>query len=161
MSALDLLILICATGCGLIAGVFFAFSTSVMKALGRLPAAQGIAAMQTINVVIINPLFLGVFVGTAVACAIAAVACWLQTDAPGWSWVVSGSVLYLGGSFFVTARFNVPRNEVLARVSAGSAESAAVWSHYLKTWTAWNHVRTVASLLAAILFTLAAVLGIN
>lgn len=161
MSALDLLILICATGCGLIAGVFFAFSTSVMKALGKLPAAQGIAAMQAINVVIINPLFLGVFLGTAVACTIVGVGCWLQTDAPGRLWAFAGSVLYLAGSFFVTVRFNVPRNEVLARLSACAADSAAVWSDYLKTWTAWNHVRTVASLLAAFLFVLAAVLGIN
>ena len=36
-------------GCGLNAGVFFAFSTFVMPALKRLPAAQGIAAMQSIN----------------------------------------------------------------------------------------------------------------
>lgn len=159
MSALDSLILICAIGCGLIAGVFFAFSTSVMKALGKLPAAQGIAAMQTINAVILNPFFLGVFLGTAVACATAGIACWLQTDAPGRLCVFGGSVLYLGGSFFVTVRFNVPRNELLARVNTGAPDSVAVWSDYLKTWTAWNHVRTVASLMAAILFVLAAVLG--
>ncbi len=52
-------------GSGLIAGTFFAFSSFVMPALARLPAAQGIASMQSINVVVINPLFLGVFVGTA------------------------------------------------------------------------------------------------
>jgi uncharacterized membrane protein len=65
MNALHLLILICAIGCGLIAGVFFAFSVSVMIALRRISAPCGIAAMQAINVAIINPLFLGVFLGTA------------------------------------------------------------------------------------------------
>jgi len=49
------LTLLSALGSGLIAGAFFAFSTFVMGALGRLPAAHGIAAMQSINVVVINP----------------------------------------------------------------------------------------------------------
>jgi len=39
--------LLAALGCGLIAGVFFAFSTFVMKALARLPTSHGIAAMQS------------------------------------------------------------------------------------------------------------------
>ena len=47
-----------ALGCGTIAGVFFAFSAFVMKALHRLPAVQGIAAMQSINVVAITPAFM-------------------------------------------------------------------------------------------------------
>lgn len=60
---------IAALGAGLIAGVFFAFSAFVLKALSRLPVSAGIAAMQSINVVVLNPLFLGVFIGTAVLCA--------------------------------------------------------------------------------------------
>ena len=36
-----------ALGCGLIAGVFFAFSAFVMRALARLEPAQGMAAMQS------------------------------------------------------------------------------------------------------------------
>ena len=63
-------LLVC-VGAGLVGGVFFAFSAFVMKALAELPAAQGIQAMQRINVVVLNPLFLGVFVGW-----IAAGACW-------------------------------------------------------------------------------------
>ena len=57
-----------ALGSGLVAGNFYAFSTFVMKALARLPSAQGIAAMQSINITVINPWFLGVaFFGTAAA----------------------------------------------------------------------------------------------
>ena len=53
-------------GAATVGGVFFAFSTFVMRALAQLPPAQGIAAMQRINVVVLNPLFLGTFMGTAV-----------------------------------------------------------------------------------------------
>lgn len=154
MSAYDLLILICAIGSGLMAGVFFAFSTSVMKGLGKLPAEHGIAAMQTINVVILNPLFLGVFLGTAIACGAAIFMALLQQDAHGRLMVISGAGLYLIGSFLVTMRFNVPRNNRLARLSPSALDSVAVWSEYLQMWTAWNHVRTVASLAAAVFLTL-------
>ncbi len=58
---LRILTLISALGCGLVAGVFFAFSTFVMKALDRLPPAQGMTAMQSINVVVINPWFMTAF----------------------------------------------------------------------------------------------------
>ena len=53
-------------GSALVGGIFFAFSSFVMKALARVPAAEGIAAMQSINVVVLNPSFLSAFIGTAV-----------------------------------------------------------------------------------------------
>jgi uncharacterized membrane protein len=75
MATLKLLVLglnfVAALGCGLIAGVFFAFSSFVMRALARLPASGGIAAMQSINVAVLNPVFLGTFAGTALACVLA------------------------------------------------------------------------------------------
>ena len=53
----------------MVAGFFFAFSVCVMKSLARLPPAQGIAAMKHINVVVINPWFMGAFFGTALVCS--------------------------------------------------------------------------------------------
>src|SRR5689334_16197739 len=84
-------------GSGTIGGVFFAFSTFVMAALARLPAPQGIAAMQSINVTVINPLFLGVFMGTALLCAILAVTALWNWDVAGAAFLFVGSVLYLAG----------------------------------------------------------------
>ena len=52
-------------GSGVIGGVFFAFSSFIMKSLARLPSSEGIAAMQSINVVVLNRSFLGIFMGTA------------------------------------------------------------------------------------------------
>jgi uncharacterized membrane protein len=60
--------LLSALGCRLMAGLFFAFSVSVMRALAGLPSAAGVAVMQSINVAIINPMFLAAFFGTAAAC---------------------------------------------------------------------------------------------
>lgn len=149
-----MLIVVCALGCGLIGGVFFAFSTFVMKALGRLPPAQGVAAMQSINVAVLNPWFLTPFAGTAAAClvvAVAAVRRWDDGSAPYW---LAGSLLYVAGTFAVTAAFNVPRNDALARAAPESPEAAKLWANYLSTWTAWNHVRTAAALAAAASFSI-------
>ncbi|MGK3983902.1 anthrone oxygenase family protein [Sorangium sp. So ce136] len=144
-------------GCGLIAGAFFAFSSFVMPALAKLPPAQGIAAMQSINVVVLNRSFLGVFVGTAGACLILAVVSLFSWSEAGSRLRVAGSALYITGTFLVTMARNVPLNDALARVSPAAAEAAETWSRYVPAWTAWNTVRTLAALASAALFTLALV----
>ena len=152
---LRVLTLIAALGSGLMAGFFFAFSVSVMKALGRLPPAQGIAAMQSINVVVINPVFLIAFFGTAAACVAVAISALSGWSEPGAAYLLAGALLYLAGSFLVTIVFNVPRNDELAAVDQSSAAAATLWAGYLTTWTAWNHVRTAAALAAAAALSLA------
>ena len=142
-------------GCGLIAGVFFAFSTFVMNALARLPPAQGIAAMQSINITAINPLFMVALFGTAAACIFLAGSALLKWHQPSAVYLLLGSLLYLVGTVLVTIVFNVPLNEVLAKVKSDSTDSATVWVSYLTNWTFWNHVRTVAAFAAAALFALA------
>lgn len=149
------LTLLSALGSGLIAGAFFAFSTFVMGALGRLPAAHGIAAMQSINVVVINPWFLGVFVGTAAACAFLVVAALLAWQEPGAMLLLAGALLYFAGTFLATMFFNVPLNDALAAVAPDSSDGASLWSRYLITWTNWNHVRTIAALAASAVLTIA------
>lgn len=153
------LTLLSALGCGIVGGTFFAFSSFVMLALSRLPTAQGIAAMNTINVTVLTPWFMTPFVGTALACvvlAIPALARWREPDA---ILRIIGAILYVVGSFAVTMVFNVPRNDALAAVDANSADGAARWAQYLPPWTAWNTVRTVASLAAMVALILALVVG--
>ncbi len=151
---LTLVPVLLAVGAGLVAGVFFAFSTFVMKALSQLPSAQGVAAMQRINVVVMNPVFLGLFVGTALIagiCGVGAVLSWGSFQSA--SLLVAG-VLYVVGCFSVTVVFNVPRNERLARLQPESAEASAYWQVYLREWVFWNHVRTAASSASAVAATL-------
>jgi uncharacterized membrane protein len=149
--------LVSALGCGLIAGAFFAFSSFVMKALAQLPASQGIAAMQSINIVVINPVFMMVFLGTAAACLVLAVLSFVRWHKPGAAYLLAGSLLYLIGTILVTMLFNVPRNDGLAAVDPASVDGATLWTSYVSSWTTWNHVRTGAALGAAALFSIALV----
>ncbi|HWA50284.1 MAG TPA: anthrone oxygenase family protein [Dongiaceae bacterium] len=144
-----------ALGAGVTGGVFFAFSSFVMGALARLPAAQGIAAMQSINIVVINPLFLGVMFGTGAACVALILGALLRWQAAGAAYLLAGGAVYLAGCILVTMVCNVPRNNALAAWNPAAVESAALWSEYVSSWTLWNHVRAVASILAAALFILA------
>jgi uncharacterized membrane protein len=154
MAVFDVLTLLAAIGCALMAGLFFAFSVSIMRALGALPPPQGIAAMQSINIVIVNPVFLTVFVGTALVCAIVIVLSLLRWDSASTLGPLLGGLLYLVGVIGVTGRCNIPRNDGLAKVAPDSADGARLWVDYLGTWTFWNHVRTLASLLALVAFAL-------
>lgn len=138
-----------ALGCGLIGGVFFAFSSFVMRALGRVPSACGIAAMQSINVVAVTPLFMTALFGTAIACVLLVVVAVARWQRSGVAYVLAGAVVYLAGCIVVTIACNVPRNNALAAANASSAEGARLWADYVKTWTAWNHVRTISGLAAA------------
>lgn len=147
--------LFAALGCGLVAGVFFAFSTFVMPALARLQPSQGIAAMQSMIITAINPLFMLAIFGTAAACIFLAVSSLFKWQQPGAVYLLVGSLLYLVGAIGVTGVFNVPLNDALAIVDPGSTDGASLWSSFLTSWTNWNHVRTLAALAAAALLTIA------
>lgn len=143
------LLLASAVGAALVSGIFYAFSTFIMQALGRLAPREGIAAMQSINVVVINPMFMLAFFGTGVLCA-AAVVFSLIADTTGTLFPTAvGGALYLVGCLGVTIAGNVPLNERLAPVDPADAAAESLWRAYLVRWTRWNHVRTAASLAAA------------
>ncbi len=149
------LVVIGVVGTGLVAGVFCAFSTFVMRGLAVLPPAQGVAAMKAINVTALMPAFMLLFIGTAVLCAVIAVVTFVLWPDEGTVELLLGSALHLFGSFGVTMVANVPRNESLAKLEAGTQEAAAYWPTYVREWTAWNHIRTVASAAAAVSYVLA------
>jgi uncharacterized membrane protein len=147
--------LISVLACAMMAGLYFAFSSAIMPALAKLEPHQGILAMQSINRTILNPLFLLLFIGTAVLCALLVVFSLGKLPAPNAILLVVGSVIYIVGSLIVTAVLNVPLNDALAALNPNAAGSADWWASYLKNWTTWNHVRTVASVTAAFLLLIA------
>lgn len=144
-----------ALSCGLAAGIFYAFSSLVMRALARIPPPAGIAAMQSINLSVINPWFMTAFFGPAVICCVLAVISILQWNRQSAAFILAGSAFYLAGTMAVTFAFNVPLNDMLATVDPASAAGGSQWASFLTTWTNWNHFRTAAALLAAASFTVA------
>jgi uncharacterized membrane protein len=150
---LVVLTFVTALGCGLSAGALFAFSSFVMKALARLPAAQGAAAMQSINVVAVTPAFMTAVFGSALASVVVAVWALAAWDGSYGPWLIAGSVLYLAGVIGVTMGYNVPRNDALAALDPATPEAEAYWARYLREWTGANHVRVLGGLAAVAAFT--------
>jgi uncharacterized membrane protein len=141
-------------GSALVGGVFFAFSSFVMKALARVPSAEGIAAMQSINIVVINPSFLGVFIGTGLLSLGVIGLALVRWSHPSSMFFLGGAIFYFVGTFIVTVVGNVPLNDQLAAVSATDPVAVKLWGHYLGRWTLWNHVRTASAMVGALLYTL-------
>ena len=141
-----------AIGCGLLDGLYFAFSTFIMTALGRIGQAAGIAAMNAINIAIVQSLFMPIFLATTAASAALVAIALLRWGEPGAIAMVAGGALYVLGMFVVTVIFNVPLNNALAAADPASHEAASLWARFLTDWTLWNHVRTVSSTAACALF---------
>jgi uncharacterized membrane protein len=134
-----------AIGCGLMAGLYFAFSSFIMTALDRAGQATGILAMTAINTSITRSLFMPFFVGTTLASVALVI---IHPDAS----LTAACIIYVVGMFLCTITFNVPLNKGLAAIDPNSDAAAAVWRKYVVAWTRWNHVRTGASLIAAGLY---------
>lgn len=147
-----------ALGCAVLAGVFVAFSTLVMKALGRVPAPQGILAMQEINRAALTPAFMVLFLGTTLLCGLLTAWSFLLWGSGSALLLLAGGVTCLVGAFGLTAGYHVPRNNALDALDPSRADSVSRWTSYRRGWTRWNHVRGCASLAAAVLFTVALVL---
>ncbi len=147
-------------GCGVMAGVYFAFSAFVMRSLDVLPRAQGVAAMQSINEVILVSGFMPLFIGTTVLAVGLGATGLLTWSDPGSGVMIAAGVVYALGMFLCTAALNVPLNDALAALDPASPDAARLFDHYVDRWTVWNHVRTVASLAASGLFGLAVVMRV-
>jgi uncharacterized membrane protein len=128
---------------GLIAGVFYSYSSSVMLGLARTDDRTFVEVMQRINRAIVNPVFMPVFVGALALPAIAAVLQRRLGLRDAFRWTVAGLALH-AVAFIITSGVNVPLNDELARATdAGAAREA-----FEDPWVRANGLRAVASTLA-------------
>jgi uncharacterized membrane protein len=148
----QMLVAVTTGGCGLVAGVWFAFSSFVMQGLHRADAREAVAAMHGINKTAVTAVFMTAFGATALLClglAVWGVLTWHDLRA---KLVVAASAIYLIGSFGVTSAANVPLNNKLERVDASGPHAGRGWHDFYAPWLAWNHVRTITAIAAFALF---------
>ena len=153
MTWIDILSIAAAIGNGLLAGVFFAFSTFVIQSLSALGPGAAVAAMQSINKVILRSAFMPLFFGSTIAGVGALLLAIVNSTAN--AYLVTGCLLNLVGVFVVTVLFNVPLNNKLKAVDAHGEDCGDAWTSYTSGWLPWNHVRTVLPLLSSVAFVLA------
>jgi uncharacterized membrane protein len=130
------------------AGFFYTYSVSVMPGLAVADPLSAISAMQGINAVIRTPVFAFAFFGALLLPLAAALLAWLARDRRVAALAFTCAAVYGAGVFAVTFAVNVPLNESLASANPSRDAAAGTWAAYEQSWTAWNHVRAVASSLA-------------
>lgn len=144
----------------LIAGLFYAYSCSVNIGLAKLPNDQYIAAMQSINREIQNPVFFISFMGTLLMLPVCTFMNY-KTGAMNNFWMLLvATILYCVGTFGVTIIGNVPLNETLDKFSLQAAtidEIANARSQFEMPWNKFNSIRTITSIMALIFVIIACI----
>lgn len=147
-----------AVGMALVSGVFLAFSDFVMRSLRRASPTVGIEAMQLINREVYGSAFLVALLGLVPVSGVLAVYAVLRIEGLASGWFVTGAAIYGIGVVLVTMLGNVPMNRRLDLMAAEAVETRDYWQHYARRWTRLNHLRTLASALAAAAFVAGTVL---
>ena len=145
-TVLDILALLAAIGSGLVAGTFFIFSVTIMRALDARPVAEAVAAMQAINRIILRSSFIPVFLGTSILALASGLAGLVHWESDAGKLRAAAAALYIVFSLWTTRTYNVPLNNGLDLAEPEGLDEA--WRFYADKWTRWNHVRAVASTLA-------------
>jgi len=132
-------------------GMMYVFSTFVMRGLDRTGPVEAITAMRGINAVAnSNPPFLLAYFGATILAVAVGVMALIRIGQPGSGWILAGAIVGVLAAI-ITMVFNVPLNNHLDTVDLSVADAAREWQAYLSTWTAWNHVRAAASIIAGAL----------
>jgi uncharacterized membrane protein len=129
---------------GIMAGVFFTYTNSVLPGLHRSEDRSFVDAMQRMNVAIQNGWFLLCFLGTLVLAVIALVMHLGRAPLP---WIAIGAGLY-AVTLLITFAISIPLNNALDAAGPPSsiADFGAVRAAFERPWVAWNLVRTFTSL---------------
>lgn len=154
-TVIDILRWLALLGSAIMAGLFFAFSVFVLQSFTLLLPSQAISAMQSINTNITKPLFILVFVGTAIVSMLLGMSSVTRLDERSAVYALIGCVLFLLGTIVVTVAVNIPLNNQLDQLDPNAAISAADWQRFVDSWLPWNHSRTILNLAAVVSFVLA------
>jgi uncharacterized membrane protein len=158
MKTADIILIITTVVTGLIAGLFYAFSYSVVLGLGKLPDAEYIRAFQNINREIQNPVFLSCFMGILLLLPLSTYLHYQKPATPQFWLLLAATLVYFIGVFAVTAIGNIPLNNAIdaLKLDGASAESIqAQRSAFESKWNNLNIVRTIASTVTLILTVIA------
>ena len=131
---------------------FFAWSVSVILGTKKVGDATYLETMQSINKEILNPVFFIVFFGSLVTLLITA---YLQFNNKTVFWIVfAATIIYLIGTFGVTAFGNVPLNNELDALNLNNlnlTELKDFRTYYESRWNHFHSIRTISNILSFIL----------
>ncbi len=156
MGLVPLLLIVAIVLCSLVAGLVFAFAVVVMPGIATLGDRQFLRAFQVIDGVIQNrqPLFVLVWVGSAVALVATALVGFGPLDGTGRILLIAAVLVYILGVQLPTVAINIPLNNSVQALEIDAMEEAALATarrEFEARWNRWNSIRTVLACLVSVL----------
>ena len=152
----NIILVITATLTALMAGLFYAWSCSVMLGLARLKDREFVSVMQKCNRAIQNPVFFAAFFGAPIFLIISTILHYAESSQ--FLLLLIATIIYLVGNFGVTIFGNVPLNNILESFDAKNSTDEEVnrlRTNFERPWNLLNHIRAVASTVSLILVVIA------
>ena len=134
------------------AGIFFAWSVSVIPGTKKITDLSYLETMQSINKEILNPVFFVVFFGSLVFLVINTITQF--NHKPTYWLVLSAMLVYAIGTFGFTAFGNVPLNNELDSLNLKElslSELKSFRSYYERYWNGFHNIRTIAGFISFLL----------
>ena len=145
---------------GLMSGLLYGWSVSVIPGTRRVPAGNYVDTMQHINRAIINPAFVIPFMGIPIVLGAAAVMQFRVGDHRR-GWLLAGATAtYVVGVLGVTIGRNIPLNDALEAFDLNGSTGDALErrrTSYETPWNRWHYLRTAGNLAAFALTTVASI----
>ncbi len=133
---------------GLLAGLFYGYSCSVINGLGNLQDIIYLQSFQSINKVIQNQYFFISFIGSLLMLPLSTWLSYKNFNPATFYLLLSATLIYVIAVFAVTIFGNVPLNNHLEKFNISNAttnEIAAMRKAFEKPWNLYHTIRTVAA----------------
>lgn len=139
---------------GLMAGIFFTWSNAVKPGIGKLSDLEYLRALQSMNRVILNKAFIGIFLGAIIAVALVPLLHFkLFPDTIFWMFILA-FVTYWIGVFGITVFGNIPLNEMLDKINLESITPEEIKALRTSIEVKWNNFNLIRSISSGVTFAL-------
>ncbi|MEP0068009.1 DUF1772 domain-containing protein [Pyruvatibacter sp.] len=160
MELIQILVLVSALLCSLVAGFVFCFSVVVMPGIRTLGDRDFLRSFKVMDGIIQNnpPVFILVWLGSALVLIAAAALGALQLDGPDGDLLIIACGLYIFCVQVPTIAFNIPLNNRLQSLdldAVAETEIVETAEAFKRRWVRWNTFRTIAATLTVILLLVA------
>lgn len=138
---------------GLSAGLFYAWSVSVIPGTQKVSDEVYLQTMQSINRAILNPAFFLVFFGSAVLLSISNIYAF-HSGKSAFFFFLAATLIYLFGTIGVTGMGNVPLNNQLDQLDLSQSPAemfSAFRMNYEAKWNQFHAIRMASSVIAFVL----------
>ena len=146
---------------GLMAGIFFTWSNAVKPGIGKLSDIEYLRSLQSMNRVILNKAFLGIFMGAVVAVVLAPIFHFKIYHSNIFWLLIIAFVIYWVGVFGVTIFGNIPLNEKLDKTNLETTTPEGLKALRMTIedkWNKFNLIRSYSSVITFILLIISSLL---